>query len=176
MDPESLWKLWSTSASVHRVLFSVLVFTNIKQMQHRIVNHVFEILSWFSREILSPFSLKSPRGIRRGKCHEISGEILLFLFPQETKLESAQKFLWQIPRHFSPNALQLQMPNLMVLFTLQTFVLDTCRWLIAWIPLLPWFSRNFRDSGKFGKIREISGTFGKIQGDSVELSGVLYGA
>ena len=51
------------------------------------------------------------RGSRHGKCCEISGGILLFLFPQETKLESAQIFSRQISHHFSADALQLQMPN-----------------------------------------------------------------
>ena len=45
--------------------------------------------------------------------------------PQETKLESAKNFSRQISRHFSPDALQLQIPNLMAFFTLQAFVLET---------------------------------------------------
>ena len=53
---------------------------------------------------------------------EFSGEILLFLFPRETRLESAQNFSQRISRHFSPDALQLQIPNFMALFALQTFV------------------------------------------------------
>ena len=71
-----------------------------------------------------PSSPETVRGSRDGKCREISGEILRFPFPLETKLESAQKFSRQISRHFSPDALQLQMPNFMAFFILQTFVLD----------------------------------------------------
>ena len=70
------------------------------------------------------FSPETARGSRHGKCREISGEILLFLFPQEKKLESSQKFSRQISRHFLPDALQLQMPKFMAFFTLQTF----CPW------------------------------------------------
>ena len=44
-----------------------------------------------------------------GSRHGISGEILLFLFPQQTKVESAQNFSRLISRRFSPDALQLQM-------------------------------------------------------------------
>ena len=40
-------------------------------------------------------------------------------------------------------------------------------WLIAWIPLLPWFPGNFGDSVEFGRFRGNSGNFGKIQGNSV---------
>ena len=69
-------------------------------------------------------SPENVRGSCHGKCREISGEMLLFLFPQEMKLESAQNFARQISRHFSRDFLQLQMPNLMAFFTLQTFVLD----------------------------------------------------
>ena len=49
-------------------------------------------------------------------------KILLLLFPQEPKLESAQFFSRQISHHFSRDVLQLQMPNFMMFFTLQTFV------------------------------------------------------
>ena len=69
------------------------------------------------------FSPETAHGSRNGKCHEISGEILLFLFPQETKLESVQIFSRQISRLFPPDALQLQMPEFMSFFILQTFVL-----------------------------------------------------
>ena len=58
-----------------------------------------------------------------GKCRDISGEILLLLVPQETKLENAQNFSRQISRRFSRDVLQLQMPNFMTFFILQTFVL-----------------------------------------------------
>ena len=51
-------------------------------------------------------------------------KFLLFLFHQETQLESAQNFSRQISRHFSPDVLQLQMPNFVAFFTLQTFVSD----------------------------------------------------
>ena len=54
------------------------------------------------------FCPETARGNRHGICREISGEILLLLFPQETKLESACDFSRQISRHFSPDALQLQ--------------------------------------------------------------------
>ena len=47
------------------------------------------------------FSPETVRGSCPGKCREISGEILVLLFPQETKLESAQNFSRQISRHFS---------------------------------------------------------------------------
>ena len=70
------------------------------------------------------FSPETVRGSCHGKRREISGEILLLLFPQETKLESAQNFSRQISRHFSRDVLQLQMPNFMAFCTLQTFVLD----------------------------------------------------
>ena len=69
------------------------------------------------------FSPETVRGSRHGKCREISGEILLLLFPQETKLESTQNFSRLISRHFSPDALQLQMPNVMEFFALRTSVL-----------------------------------------------------
>ena len=59
-----------------------------------------------------------------GKCRDISGEISLLLVPQETKLENAQNFSRQISRRFSRDVLQLQMPNFMAFFILQTFVLD----------------------------------------------------
>ena len=59
-----------------------------------------------------------------GKYRETSGEISLLLVPQETKLENAQNFSWQISRRFSRDVLQLQMPNFMAFFILQTFVLD----------------------------------------------------
>ena len=72
------------------------------------------------------FYPETARGSRHGKCREISGEILLFLFPRETKLESTQNLSRQISRHFSPDALQLQMLDVMALFTLQTFVPDLC--------------------------------------------------
>ena len=60
-----------------------------------------------------------------GKCREISGEISLLLVPQETKLENAQNFSRQISRRFSRDVFQLQMPNFMAFFILQTFVLDS---------------------------------------------------
>ena len=72
------------------------------------------------------FCPDTARGSRHGKCSEISGEIFLLLFLQETKLESAWNFSRQISRHVSPNALQLQMPNFMAFFILQTFVLEVC--------------------------------------------------
>ena len=50
---------------------------------------------------------------------------------------------------------------------------ETEIWLIAGIPLLPWFPGNFRDSVEFGRIREI---FGKFRENSVEFSGIQYGA
>ena len=62
------------------------------------------------------------REIRHGKCNEISRERLLLLFPQEKKLESAQHSSRLISCPSSPDALQLQMPNFMAFFTLQTFV------------------------------------------------------
>ena len=68
------------------------------------------------------FCPETVRGNRHGICREISGEILLLIFPQEMKLESAWDFSRQISRHFSPDALQLQMPNFMAFFILQTFV------------------------------------------------------
>ena len=68
------------------------------------------------------FSPEIARGRCHGKCREISGEISWFLFSQETKLESAQNFSRQISHHFSRDALQMQMPNLMAVFTLQMFV------------------------------------------------------
>ena len=70
------------------------------------------------------FSPEAVRGSCHGKCREISGEILLLLFPQETKLENAQNFSRQISRHFSRDVLQLQMPNFVAFFILQTFVLE----------------------------------------------------
>ena len=70
------------------------------------------------------FSPETARGSRHGKCREISGEILLCLFPQETKLDSAKQFLTTFTP-FSPDALQLQMPNLMAFLTLQTFVFQS---------------------------------------------------
>ena len=68
------------------------------------------------------FCPETARKKGHGICREISGEILLFLFPQETKPESAWDFSRQISRHFSPDGLQLQMPNFMASFILQTFV------------------------------------------------------
>ena len=72
------------------------------------------------RQILA----ETAHGSRHGKCREISGEILLFLFSLETKLESAKNLSRIISHHFSPDALQLCMPDFMAFFTLQTFVLD----------------------------------------------------
>ena len=71
------------------------------------------------------FSPETARGHRHEKCCEFFSEILLFVFPHETKLESDQKFSRQILRHFSRDALQLQMPDVMAFFILQTFVLET---------------------------------------------------
>ena len=45
-------------------------------------------------------------------------------------------------------------------------------WLIVWIPLLPCFPGNFRDSVEFRRIR---GNFGKTQGNLVEFSGGFSG-
>ena len=70
------------------------------------------------------FSAETTCGSRRGRCNEISGEILLFLFPQEMKLESA-KISQQISHHFSPDNLQLQR-TIIGVFTLRTFVLEAC--------------------------------------------------
>ena len=50
-------------------------------------------------------------GSRHGKCREISGEILLLLLPQETKLETAWNFSRQIPRHFSPTLCSCKCPD-----------------------------------------------------------------
>ena len=66
-----------------------------------------------------------------GKCREISGEISLLLVPLETKLENAQNFSRQISRRFSRDNLQLQMPNFMAFFILQTFVLEVL--LVIWV-------------------------------------------
>ena len=52
----------------------------------------------------------------------------------------------------------------------------TLEWLIAWIPLPCWFPWNFRNFVEFGRVRGKLGKFGKIQGNSVEFSGVLYDA
>ena len=91
-----------------------------------------------------PCDMRFPRGLQKccrenfsrncvesrpGKCREISGEILLFLCLQETKLESAQNFSQQSSRQFSPDVLQLRMPNFMGYLTLQTFLaLDIAIW------------------------------------------------
>ena len=55
------------------------------------------------------FSAETSRGSGHGKCRDISGEVFLFLFPQETKLGSAQNFSRQTSRHFSLDVLQVQM-------------------------------------------------------------------
>ena len=76
------------------------------------------------------FSPETARGSCHEKCREISGEIsgefLLFLFPQERSSKVPRNF--HDNRHFSPDALQLQMPNFMlcffIIFILQTFVPD----------------------------------------------------
>ena len=60
------------------------------------------------------------------KCREICGEISLLLVPQETKLENAQNFSRQVSQRFSRDVSQLQMPNFMAFFILQTFVLEKC--------------------------------------------------
>ena len=52
------------------------------------------------------FSPETVCGSRHGKCREISGEILLFLFPREVKLESAQNSSLLISRHSLQDALQ----------------------------------------------------------------------
>ena len=70
----------------------------------------------------------SPETLREsghGKCREISGEILLVLVPQETKLESAQDFSRLTSRRSSRDVSQLQMPNFMTFIILQTFILDS---------------------------------------------------
>ena len=89
------------------------------------------------------FSPETARGRRHEKCREISGEILLFLFPQETKLESAQQFSRLISRHFSQDTLQVQMPNFMAFLTLRTFVLES-------------FGLNFSESVLLGTFASIS--------------------
>ena len=65
-------------------------------------------------------------GNRHGNCREMSGETLLFLFPQEMQLKSAQNFSRQISRHFSTDTLQLQMPAFTAFFALQMFALENC--------------------------------------------------
>ena len=85
------------------------------------------------------FCPETARGNRHGICREISGESLLLLYPQETKLESAWDFSRQISRHFSPDTLQLQMPNFMAFFILQTFVPNTCCF-----PYLPVVNKHLR--------------------------------
>ena len=70
-------------------------------------------------------------------AREISGEDFLLLFPQEAKLESAQNFSRRNSRHFSLDVLQLQMPNVMAFFTLQTFVLDPFSLLDCDVPREP---------------------------------------
>ena len=52
------------------------------------------------------FSHVTTRGSCRGKCREISGEILLHLFPQDKKARKCPKF-------FTTGKLQLQLPNVM---------------------------------------------------------------
>ena len=52
---------------------------------------------------------------------------VLLVFPQETKLESAQIFHGRMSRRFSQDVFQVQMPNFMAFFTLQTFVPEKCR-------------------------------------------------
>ena len=83
---------------------------------------IFLNLCKVCRSAAVKFSPETVPGSCHGKCREISGEILLLLFPQETKLESAQNFSRRISRHFSRDVLQLQVPNFMAFFTLQTFV------------------------------------------------------
>ena len=64
------------------------------------------------------FSWRTGRGSRHGKCREVSGENLLFLFPQETKLESGQNFFTTNSTPFltrciaAANALFLHFPNM----------------------------------------------------------------
>ena len=72
------------------------------------------------------------RGSRHGQCREISGEMLLFLFPQETKRESVQNFSQQISRRFSLDALQLQMHTFMAFF----HSADVCPWYLVGNPHL----------------------------------------
>ena len=88
------------------------------------LHHPIPHLCKACRSAAVKFCPETVRGSCHGKCREISGEILLFLFPQETKLESAWNFSRQISRHFSPDASQLQMPNFVAFFILQTFVFD----------------------------------------------------
>ena len=80
------------------------------------------------------FCPETVRGNRHGICREISSDILLLLFPQETKLESAWDFSQLISRLFSPDALKLQKPNFMAFFILQTFVPDMCSPLVGDAP------------------------------------------
>ena len=101
------------------------------------------------------------------KCREISGAFLLFLFPQETKLESAQNFSRQISRHFSPDPLQLQKPNFMPFFTLQTLVPEKCiQWchgsqIITYWMLL-FYLRNGRNTrNRFWKVKLLT-QMGKV--------------
>ena len=117
------------------------------------------------------FSPETTRGSHHEKCREITGEILLFLFPQETKSKSALNFSRLISRYFSPDSLQLQMPNSMAFFTLQTFVLEkggkghqAAKGLLLWIArkraekikwVTPWHwlaSQNYRRSCVFYEI------------------------
>ena len=70
----------------------------------------------------------SPETVRescRGKCREISGEISGFSsFLRKRISKVPTNFSRQISRHFSRDVLQLQMPNFMTFFILQTFVLE----------------------------------------------------
>ena len=76
-----------------------------------------ETLCKACRSAAVKFSPETVWGSRHGKCGEISGKFLLFLFPREKKLESAhQSFARQLSLRFSPDALQLQMPNSLVFF------------------------------------------------------------
>ena len=113
------------SLSIHGLHFTVYAPSNLQFVpQHHGPRNCH--LCKACRCAAVKFCPEIARGSRHGKCREISGEILLFLFSQQTKLESTQSFSRQISRHFSRGALPLQMPNFMAFFTLQTFVPENC--------------------------------------------------
>ena len=95
--------------------------------------HTIDHLCRACRSAAVKFSPETVRESCRGTWREISGESLLLLVPQETKLESALNFSRIISRHFSRDVLQLQMPDFTAFFTVQ----HVCPWQLK-LFLLPY--------------------------------------
>ena len=93
------------------------------------------------RSAAEKFSPGTASGSRHGKCREQFGEILLFLFPQEMKLESAQNFHGKFHTIFHQTLSSCKCPILCCLSLCRRLSLKHFKgpWTFAWIccPQLP---------------------------------------